>query len=137
MQQKTYTILGIIIIAISLILSSTWIPSSIRSNPSIWVDGIWFMILGILSVFVLGILYLLFGLGKLEINRLSNISVKFILVGFGISIVGIPLLYLYITITNSDPMGLILAAPILFISYLLSIIALVLAIISIFKSTSS
>ena len=134
MKQKTFTILGIVLIVISLIFSFTGISSAIRFNTSIWTDGIWFMILGTVSAFALGIIYLLFGLNKLKINKLSNLSAKFMITGLGISIIGVPLIYLLIMVTNSDPMGLILAVPIMFISYLLAIIALVLAIISVFKA---
>ncbi|HLC74075.1 MAG TPA: hypothetical protein VJH20_05575 [Candidatus Nanoarchaeia archaeon] len=132
MKQRTYVLFGIIIIIISLVLSATWIPENIRNHMSIWVDGIWLMILAFVSAFLLGVLFLFFGFGKFKINTLSDKSLKFMIAGLGISIIGFSLLLLISGLTGN--IGFLwLGIPLLPISYLCVIISLILLIISIFK----
>jgi len=132
MKQRTYILFGIINIIISLILSATWIPQNIRDHTSIWVDGIWLMILAFISAFFLGVLFLLFGFNKLKINSLSDKSLKFMITGLGMGIISLPVLLLVVGLTGN--LGYFwLGIPLLFISYLCTIISLILAIISIFR----
>ena len=132
MKQRTYVLFGIIIIIISLVLSATWIPENIRNHMSIWVDGIWLMILAFISAFFLGVLFLLFGFNKLKINSLSDKSLKFMITGLGMGIISLPVLLLVVGLTGN--LGYFwLGIPLLFISYLCTIISLILAIISIFR----
>jgi len=134
MKRKTYLILGALLVLISLILFFAWVPSSVRFSTSIWVDGLWFMILGIISGFILGVSYLLFGFNKFRINRLSNLSVKFVIVALALILVGAFLIYFFIILIGGEPMGILLIVPISFVSYFLSLVALILCIVSIFKS---
>src|SRR3989338_1064976 len=132
MKQRTYILFGIIKIIISLILSATWIPQNIRDHTSIWADGIWLMILAFISAFFLGVLFLLFGFNKLKINSLSDKSLKFMITGLGMGIISLTVLLLVVGLTGN--LGYFwLGIPLLFISYLCTIISLILAIISIFR----
>lgn len=108
MDQKTYKGLGIVSILISIAMFFI-----ISANKN------WFMILVILAVFILGILFLFFGNGKFQMNKLSNFSANLFTIGLLIGVLG-PFL--------------MRSAMIYYIGYGIIIISLILTIISIFKS---
>jgi hypothetical protein len=133
MKNKKYLLTGILLIIISLIFLPSWLPV-IFTGKSMWTDNDWFTSYGFLSLLVLGILYLLMAVNKLKINKLSNLSIKLLITGLTISIIGIPIIFLIIAITTVDSWFGLSGFILLFISGLLFVLSLILCVISLFKT---
>lgn len=135
MKNKKYLITGILLIIISLVLSPSWLPAMF-TGKSMWADNDWFISYGLLSLLALGIFYFLMAIGKLKINKLSNLSIKLLFTGLLISIIGIPIIFLIITITNVDSWFGLSGFILLFISGFLFILSLILCIVSLFQKNT-
>jgi|APSaa5957512622_1039677.scaffolds.fasta_scaffold02560_6 hypothetical protein len=108
MDKATYKSLGIVSILISIAMFFI-----ISANKN------WFMVVVILAILILGILFLFFGSGKFQMNKLSNFSANLFTIGLLIGVIG-PFL--------------IRSAIVPYIGYAVILISLLLIIISIFKS---
>lgn len=135
MKNKKYLITGVSLIIISLIFSLSWLPA-ILNGKSMWADNGQLMSFGFVSLLALGILYLLMAINKLKINKLSNLSIRLLFTGLAISIIGVPIIFLIISITNVDSWFGLSGFILLFISGFLFVLSLILCIISLFQKES-
>ena len=137
MEGRTYIFSGIFVFLLSLYLWIKLVLPSIMFNTSIFVDGIWLFLLGIICGIVSGIFYFGVGIKKLNIDKFSDRSLKLmiwsIIIGFG----GTALIYAYIYFGQKDSMGFILAIPFIFSACIIAIISFIYAMISFFKNEVS
>jgi len=88
----------------------------------------------IIAVLGTGLIYLLFGFGKFRVNRVSNVSVIIGLIAAFIAVVPPGLLIIFIIVTQSDPMGMILAFIPWIFAGVLALVSLALLLVSVLVS---
>lgn len=135
MKPQIYKIIGAVIVLISIILVIiephilSDIPLMLTGNDSYGLLASF----GVIALFITGIIHLLFGIGKLKTNKLSDWSIKLMMLSVIIGVGGSLIIFLVLTLSRSDPMGFILILPFVYLAGLLVIISCILSVISIFK----